>query len=82
MHAGLKWLGALGLLVGCASSTPAPGTPGDYWRTGNHVHVRGPWASVDGSSNVDEVIDQLCPAIMKLPRAQDRDHGQEYCGAI
>jgi hypothetical protein len=28
------------------------------------------------------VIDQLCPAVMKLPRAQSEDYGQEYCGVI
>ncbi|WP_426750205.1 hypothetical protein [Myxococcus sp. Y35] len=44
--------------------------------------MRGPWEAVTPSSDVDEVIDQLCPAVMKLPRAMDRDYGQEYCGAI
>ncbi|MBZ4418813.1 hypothetical protein K8638_20285 [Myxococcus sp. RHST-1-4] len=82
MHAGLSWSVMLGLLVGCASNTPVPSVPGDYWRTGNHVHVRGPWDAIQPSSNVDAVIDQLCPAIMKLPRARDREYGQEYCGAI
>lgn len=82
MRAGLSWAVGLGLLMGCASSTPVPSASGDFWRTGNHVHVRGPWEAIQSSRNVDEVIDQLCPAIMKLPRAQDRDYGQEYCGAI
>jgi hypothetical protein len=31
---------------------------------------------------VDAVIDQLCPAVMGLPRATERDYGQEYCGLI
>ncbi|MDC0714437.1 hypothetical protein POL68_38635 [Stigmatella sp. ncwal1] len=31
---------------------------------------------------MDEVIDQLCPAVMRLPGATLRDYGQEYCGAI
>jgi hypothetical protein len=31
---------------------------------------------------VDEVIDQLCAAVLALPRATLRDYGQEYCGAI
>ncbi|WP_163989832.1 hypothetical protein [Pyxidicoccus caerfyrddinensis] len=82
MRAELSWAVMLGLLVGCASSTPAASVPESYWRTGDHVHVRGPWAAVTPSSNVDEVIDQLCPAIMKLPRSQDGEYGQEYCGAI
>jgi proteasome lid subunit RPN8/RPN11 len=44
--------------------------------------VRGPWAAITPSENADDVVDQLCPAIMQLPRATDRDHGQEYCGLI
>ncbi len=31
---------------------------------------------------MDHVIDQLCPAILKLPRATAGHYGQEYCGAI
>ncbi|NTX10484.1 hypothetical protein HUA76_06780 [Myxococcus sp. CA056] len=46
------------------------------------MHVRGPWTAVTPSTDVDEVIDQLCPAIMSQPRARDRDYGQEYCGVI
>lgn len=51
------------------------GSRGNIW-------VRGPWPEISPSADVDEVIDQLCPAILKLPRARDRDYGQEYCGAI
>ncbi len=46
------------------------------------VWVRGPWDTVTSSSDPADVIDQLCPAIMRLDRARDRDYGQEYCGAI
>nr|WP_211193928.1 hypothetical protein [Pyxidicoccus fallax] len=46
------------------------------------VWVRGPWAEVEPSRDVDAVIDQLCPAVLKLPRARERDYGQEYCGLI
>ena len=67
--------------IGCAGAAELSGRR-DHWRSGPHVHVRGPWGAVTPSSNVDEVIDQLCPAVMELPRARDRDHGQEYCGAI
>ena len=74
-------MAALGLLLGCASKQGAVETR-DYWRTGNNVHVRGPWAAVTASRDVDQVIDQLCPAIMALPHARERDYGQEYCGAI
>lgn len=51
------------------------GSRGNIW-------VRGPWPEIKPSTDVDEVIDQLCPAILKLPRAQAKDYGQEYCGAI
>lgn len=46
------------------------------------VWARGPWDAVEPSKDIDEVIDQPCPAIMRLPRADWRDYGQEYCGAI
>lgn len=46
------------------------------------VWVGGPWAAVEPSNDVDAVIDQLCPAVMQLPRARERDYGQEYCGLI
>ncbi|QDE94540.1 hypothetical protein [Myxococcus xanthus] len=47
-----------------------------------YVWARGPWPEVQASSDPDEVIDQLCPAIMRLDRATARDFGQEYCGVI
>ena len=34
------------------------------------------------SIDADEVIDQLCPAVMKLPLAREEDYGREYCGVI
>jgi hypothetical protein len=46
------------------------------------VWVRGPWDAIKPSQDIDEVIDQLCPAIMELPGARDRYYGREYCGAI
>ncbi|WIG97069.1 hypothetical protein [Myxococcus sp. SDU36] len=67
--------------IGCAGAPELSGTR-DYWRTGPHVYVRGPWEAVTPSSNVDEVIDQLCPTVMKLENATTGDYGQEYCGAI
>lgn len=48
----------------------------------DYVWAQGPWSEVEPSQNVDEVIDRLCPAIMRLPNATTRDHGQEYCGLI
>jgi hypothetical protein len=76
-------------LLGCASgpepmseSTVVPQEQ-DYGRKPNGlVWVRGPWAAIQPSRDVDEVIDQLCPAVLALPRATLGDYGQEYCGAI
>jgi len=48
----------------------------------DYVWARGPWPAVAPSRDVDEVIDGLCPAIMRLSHAADRDYGQEYCGLI
>ncbi|MFP2924002.1 hypothetical protein ACLESO_02050 [Pyxidicoccus sp. 3LG] len=78
------WVLPLALFVACAPGDEylRHGTGTLFARQGNSVWVRGPWSEVRPSRDVDEVIDQLCPALMKLPRATDRDYGQEYCGAI
>jgi hypothetical protein len=72
------------LLLACATgdeySRQGVGTL--FGRQGTSVWVRGPWSEVQPSRDVDDVIDQLCPAIMKLPRATAGHYGQEYCGAI
>jgi hypothetical protein len=69
-------------VLGCAGEPSRPAEPENYEYKGKEVWVNGPWPEINSSSDVDEVIDQLCPAIMKLPRAAWRDYGQEYCGAI
>jgi hypothetical protein len=46
------------------------------------VWVRGPWTAIQPSRDMDEVIDQLCPAVMELPLATFGDYGREYCGAV
>ncbi|WNG51292.1 hypothetical protein F0U60_49560 [Archangium minus] len=71
-------------LLGCASSPGlGSGGPDNYgYNPEGKVWVRGPWDEIRSSPNADEVIDQLCPAVMKLPRVQRREYGQEYCGAI
>lgn len=75
------WL-CLGLL-GCASGPSTTGASEDYGvRPDGGPWVRGPWAVVHPSRDVDEVIDQLCPAVVALPRARNKEMGQEYCGAI
>jgi len=54
----------------------------DYGRDEQGVWVRGPWELIKSSGNVDEVIDQLCPAVMQLPDARGHDDGAEYCGLL
>jgi hypothetical protein len=70
-------------LSNCAS-VPGPrmqeGT--DYGRDSRGVWVRGPWESIKPSTDIDEVIDQLCPAVMQLPDARGHDDGTEYCGLL
>jgi proteasome lid subunit RPN8/RPN11 len=69
-------------LTACASTPSGPVEGRDYGYRNGDVWVRGPWEAITPSSDVDAVIDQLCPAVMRLPRAQGREYGQEYCGAI
>jgi hypothetical protein len=79
-HAVLIALGLWGCAGGARSSreTDHYGFKDDR----DNVWVRGPWTAIVPSRNADEVIDQLCPAIMELPLARLRDYGQEYCGVI
>ncbi|NMO21978.1 hypothetical protein HPC49_46570 [Pyxidicoccus fallax] len=79
-----QWVAAFvaGWLVACASTPEGPVEGTDYGYREGFVWVRGPWDAITPSTDVDVVIDQLCPAVMRLPRAQGREYGQEYCGAI
>jgi proteasome lid subunit RPN8/RPN11 len=54
----------------------------DFGEQKGQVWVRGPWESIQPASDIDGVIDQLCPAVMKLDRARDGDDGLEYCGLL
>jgi hypothetical protein len=80
--AGSSWL--LLCWLGCSGDPNRLGVAEDYGYEGDtyRVWVRGPWPRITPSNNIDDVIDQLCPAIMELPGAQLRAYGQEYCGAI
>ncbi|WP_224371950.1 hypothetical protein [Hyalangium versicolor] len=82
----MRWVAlcVLAWLPGCVSAPPRALETEDYGFEGESrfVWVRGPWEAIRPSTNVDEVIDQLCPAVMALPRATLRDYGQEYCGLI
>jgi hypothetical protein len=78
------WLGpVLGLcFAGCVGGPRVPVEGTDYGLRDGFVWARGPWEAVAPSTDVDEVIDRLCPAVMQLPRAQGREYGLEWCGAI
>jgi hypothetical protein len=84
MPTGAKSLLLLVAVCGCSSTSSIEAGRLDYGFDGesNLVWVRGPWEAIRPSHDIDEVIDQLCPAVMTLPRATHRDYGQEYCGAI
>jgi hypothetical protein len=73
------------LLLGCWVSACASGAPSrgvQTWDFGygndGQVWVRGPWGPIHPSGDIDEVIDQLCPTVVTLPRAQLKEYGQEY----
>jgi hypothetical protein len=69
-------------LLACATA-PGPIQDARYgMKDDGAVWVRGPWDAILPASDVDDVIDQLCPAVMQLPRATARDYGQEYCGLL
>ena len=78
------------LLLACASGSQAVKDVDmegvDYGFEGTSkkkmVWVRGPWEKIKPSRDIDDVIDQLCPAVMDLPGARDGDYGREYCGVI
>jgi hypothetical protein len=82
----MRLLGGLTLacwgVLGCASSPRTADETTTYGFRDGQVWVLGPWDAITPARDADEVIDQLCPAIMKLPGAQHGDHGQEYCGLI
>lgn len=76
----LAWAG----LLACVSG-PQSADNTDYGfddAPAKTVWARGPWDAIKPSRDIDEVIDQLCPAVMSLPRARGGDYGQEYCGVI
>ncbi len=78
----------VGLLILCltalaCASSPTASVPSEHYGfRGDWVWVHGPWERIAPSSDADEVIDQLCPAIMGMPRASRGEYGQEYCGAL
>jgi hypothetical protein len=69
-------------MLGCAGGPQSVGDGATYGRENGRVWVSGPWETIKPSIDVDEVIDQLCPAILNLPFARDEDYGREYCGII
>ncbi|RKH03879.1 hypothetical protein D7X74_35900 [Corallococcus sp. CA047B] len=79
-----RWSVGVLLLLGCAGAPSylQRGNEVLFGRQGDEVWVQGPWTAVHPSSDVDEVIDQLCPAVMSLDLAQAKDYGREYCGVL
>ncbi|HVE84148.1 MAG TPA: hypothetical protein VND93_14925 [Myxococcales bacterium] len=74
---------ALAAGLGCASAGGLRLREGvDYGTEQRAVWVRGPWELVTPSTDIDEVIDQLCPAVMRLSDARGHDDGVEYCGLL
>jgi hypothetical protein len=70
-------------LLGCATVDKVRLRPSaDYGEESGRVWVRGPWEAITPAANVDDVVDQLCPAIERLDRARDGDEGVEYCGLL
>jgi hypothetical protein len=69
-------------LAGCVSQPETAGENAYYGVKDGVVWVQGPWDAITPSENIDELIDQLCPAIVGLPAAAFREYGQEYCGLI
>lgn len=70
-------------LMSCASPPDTSAESDTYgFAKDGWVWVRGPWNEIKPSRDVDDVIDQLCPAIMRLSLAGERDYGQEYCGDL
>jgi hypothetical protein len=81
----LRWGGAVLLAASCACAGSSYQRTGDgtyFGRKNGDVWVLGPWPAIRSSLEVDEVVDQLCPAIMELEGARAKNFGQEYCGAI
>jgi len=78
----LLGLVASGVWMGCAHGPEQADEPATYGRENGRVWVSGPWEAIQPSRDVDEVIDQLCAAVLKLPRAKEGDSGREYCGVI
>jgi hypothetical protein len=71
-----------GGLIGCASGPQTAGETANYGLKDGQVWVRGPWDAIKPSADPDDVIDQLCPAVMALPGAKFGDYGREYCGLV
>jgi hypothetical protein len=68
--------------IGCASAPQAADETANYGLKDGQVWVRGPWETIQPSADPDDVIDQLCPAVVALPSATFGDYGLEYCGLV
>ncbi|CAM4423922.1 hypothetical protein [Myxococcus xanthus] len=79
----LRWAKVAMLLTACGGAGYRyAGRDVYFGPDGGQVWVRGPWPAIQPSRNVDDVIDQLCPIIMEMDGAREKDYGQEYCGVL
>src|SRR6185295_15576812 len=82
----IHWFYVVALVLGLGSCASVPGPQVregvDYGRDHRGVWVRGSWEMISPSAEMDDVIDQLCPAVMQLPGARGHDDGIEYCGLL
>ncbi|WP_163997593.1 hypothetical protein [Pyxidicoccus caerfyrddinensis] len=73
-----RWAGLLVLLSACANTSYRyQGRDTYFGGEGKAVWVRGPWPAIQPATDVDDVIDQLCPAIVELegpPLLSNRHH--------
>ena len=78
------WLGLslAGWLGGCSPPPHMRSQIENYGSDDDRVWVRGPWPVIKPSTDVDDVVDQMCAAVMPLPNAMARNYGQEYCGVL
>jgi len=79
---GLRRLVIALALSGCAIPGKALRSGIDFGEDGPRVWVAGPWEAIVPATDVDDVVDQLCPAVMALEHAREHDDGWEYCGLL
>jgi hypothetical protein len=74
------------LAAGCSGCAGVPGVKlqsgVDFGEERGRIWVRASWEVIKPSTDIDDVVDQLCPAVGRLDRARAGDDGLEYCGLL